>query len=350
MNEIFAYRFKNARKMKGYTLAHIAESIGVSKQMISKYEKGISLPDSPRLIELANLLGENIDYFFRPAVYKLENINFRKKSAFPQKKIDALKASILKQMENYLNIEDILNISYAFSNPLVNFKIGSFDNAEEAAEKIRTAWNLGADPIHNIISILEYNEIKVIEIDEPNQKLFDGVSAFIDKQYPVIAINKNFTIERKRFTLLHELAHLLFNINNEISDKEEHLCNRFAGAMLLPKNVVLNEIGNKCEKLSLNELANLQKRFGISVSAIVYRLADLDIISDYKKKQYYKERNKNPKLKEFCDEVRFKSNENSDRFHQLVYKALIQEIISISKASALLNMSIDEVQKELSVI
>lgn len=349
MNEIFAYRFKNARKMKGYTLANVAENIGVSKQMISKYEKGLSLPDSPKLIELANLFGENIDYFFRPATYKLEQIKFRKKSAYPQKKIDALKASILKQVENYLNIEDILNIQKEFVNPIENIKINSFNDAEQAAEALRKQWNLGTDPIHSIISLLEYNEIKVIEIEE-DEKLFDGFSALIDNKFQVIAINKNYTIERKRFTLLHELAHLLLNINNKLADKEERLCNRFAGAMLLPESVLIKEIGKKTEKLNLNALANIQKRFGISISAIVYRLADLNIISGYKKKQYYIERNKNIKLKEFCDEVRFFGSENSDRYTQLVYKALIQEIISISKASVLLDRSIKQVQNEISVI
>lgn len=349
MNEIFAYRFKNARKMKGYTLANVAENIGVSKQMISKYEKGLSLPDSPKLIELANLFGENIDYFFRPATYKLEQIKFRKKSAYPQKKIDALKASILKQVENYLNIEDILNIQKEFVNPIENIKINSFNDAEQAAEALRKQWNLGTDPIHSIISLLEYNEIKVIEIEE-DEKLFDGFSALIDNKFQVIAINKNYTIERKRFTLLHELAHLLLNINNKLADKEERLCNRFAGAMLLPESVLIKEIGKKTEKLNLNALANIQKRFGISISAIVYRLADLNIISGYKKKQYYIERNKNIKLKEFCDEVRFFGSENSDRYTQLVYKALIQEIISISKASVLLDRSIEQVQNEISVI
>lgn len=349
MNEIFAYRFKNARKMKGYTLANVAENIGVSKQMISKYEKGLSLPDSPKLIELANLFGENIDYFFRPATYKLEQIKFRKKSAYPQKKIDALKASILKQVENYLNIEDILNIQKEFVNPIENIKINSFNDAEQAAEALRKQWNLGTDPIHSIISLLEYNEIKVIEIEE-DEKLFDGFSALIDNKFQVIAINKNYTIERKRFTLLHELAHLLLNINNKLADKEERLCNRFAGAMLLPESVLIKEIGKKTEKLNLNALANIQKRFGISISAIVYRLADLNIISGYKKKQYYIERNKNIKLKEFCDEVRFFGCENSDRYTQLVYKALIQEIISISKASVLLDRSIEQVQNEISVI
>lgn len=350
MNEIFAYRFKNARKICGFTMPQLAEKLGVSKQMISKYEKGLSIPDSPNLIKLANILNEKIDYFFRPAIFQLENVNFRKKSNYSESKINSLKARILKQMENYLIVEDILAIPFDFKNPIQDFKINSIEEVEKAAELIRREWNLGNDSIHNIISLLENNEIKVIEIDEPNQKLFDGLSSFVENKYPLIVYNKNFSIERKRFTLLHELGHLLLNIESHLEPEIEKLCNRFAGAMLLPKEIIIKEIDTHRENLSINELKNFQKQFGISISAIVYRLADLDVISENKKLRYFKTRNKNQVFKQECDAVRFYGNENSERFVGLVYKALSQEIISISKAAVLLNKSIEEVDSELSYI
>jgi Zn-dependent peptidase ImmA (M78 family) len=59
--------------------------------------------------------------------------------------------------------------------------------------------------------MLEDNFIKVVEVDKPLD--FDGLSAFVDNKIPVIAVNKNFPIERKRFTLLHELGHLLLSFS-----------------------------------------------------------------------------------------------------------------------------------------
>ena len=68
MNEIFAYRLKNARIQQGFgSVESLAKELGVSKQMISKYEKGLSMPDGGKLIALANILGVKPDYFFMPA-------------------------------------------------------------------------------------------------------------------------------------------------------------------------------------------------------------------------------------------------------------------------------------------
>ena len=351
MNKIFAYRLKTARKMKGFSMQYLADMIGISKNMISKYENGKSIPDSPKLIALANILNVKPDYFFRPIDVSLETIKFRKKAKFSKNKVESIKAKIVDKMENYLAVENILNIKSGFSNPLAKFSINYINDAEDATQKLREKWQIGNDPIHNIISLLEVNEIKVVEIDEPDTKLFDGLSAFINDTFPVIVINSNFPIERKRFTLLHELGHLLLNFPADISKKEEErICDRFAGAMLLPKKIIFKEIGMMRERISINELMNFQKRFGISIPAQIYRLADLGVISEYKKKQFYISRNKSIDFKRMVDEPRFDGSEFSERFDRLVYKALSQEIITISKAAALLNTDISEINHKLAII
>ncbi len=350
MKEIFAYRLKNARLMNGFSLQDLAEKVGVSKPMIAKYEKAQSMPDSPHLILLAQMLGVKPDYFFQPASISLNHVNFRKKSKYSEKQIKSLKAKILSQMENYLGIEDVLAIQSEFTNPLKDYEISGGADIEITAVELRKIWNLGDDPIYNVITLLESNEIKVIEIDEPDQDLFDGVSALIDNKYPIIAINKNFPVERKRFTLLHELGHLVLNLTHFNEKEQENHCHRFAGAMLLPQNTIIKEIGNYRDHLSLNELFNFQKLYGISVSAIIYRLTDLDVISDAKKRRYFVDRNSIPGFKESVDRVRFSGDESSGRFISLVYRALSQEIITISKASSLLNNSIEEVRNNLAII
>ena len=281
MKDIFAYRLKNARLIRGITIKMLTKRLGVSKQMISKYESGKSVPDSPNLIALANILRVNVDYFFRPSTVSLNEINFRKKNKTSKKKIDSIKANIRNHIENYLTIEDILSINSEFINPLLEKQIASIKDTENAANHLRKIWNIGNAPIHNIILLLETKEIKVIEIDEQEEHSFDGFSSFVNRKYPAIVINKNYTVERKRFTLFHELGHLLLNIPSRFSKKEvEKICDRFAGAMLLPNDIFLKEIGSKRSKISLKELINFQKQFGISIPAIMYRLVALEIVSE----------------------------------------------------------------------
>lgn len=68
MNSLFSTRLKQARIMQGLSMDSLCEKANkaLSKQSISKYEAGKMMPDSKSLIILANALGVNIDYFFRP--------------------------------------------------------------------------------------------------------------------------------------------------------------------------------------------------------------------------------------------------------------------------------------------
>jgi len=342
MKEIVSLKIKQGRVLNAMSLQDLADLIGVSKQMISKYEKGESLPSSKILIQLAKSLKVKLDYFFLPSTVELGEINFRKKNSFSIKKINSLKEEIKIKLSNYLEIENILQINNSFENPLNRKKVFSLDDIESIVKELRDEWEIGLDPIHNIIQLLEDKEIKVVEINEPENK-FDGLASVINNKYPIIVINQNFNVERKRFTLLHELGHLLLTLPECEVKFEENICNRFASEFLFPKNMVIKEFGESRDAISLMELIEVQKKYGISIKAIMYRLKDVGILSESRLAEFYKKINFNSSLKREVDEERFKTPEVSHRYEQLVYRALSQELISSSKAASLLNMNINEV-------
>lgn len=340
MKDIISQRIKNARTLRGFSQQELADMIGVSKQMISKYEKGESIPTSSNLLKLGKSLKVKIDYFFKPSKIELGVLNFRKKSSFSNKKQESLKQLIKLNLENYIEIEDLLQIDYSFNNSIKNEKVNSVEDIERIVLSLRNEWQIGLDPIHNIIQLLEDNEIKVIELFDVEDN-FDGLATFVNDKFPVIVVNGNFSVERKRFTLLHELGHLLLNLPDCNLKDEENYCNKFASEFLFPENLVVKEFGVKRDLISLNELIEVQKKYGISIQAIVYRLVDANILTENKKTEFYKKINFNPSLKREVNLSRFQTPEQSNRFEQLVYRALSQEIISISKASSLLNKNIN---------
>lgn len=340
MKEIVSQKIKSARALKGFSQQELADLIGVSKQMISKYEKGESIPSSSNLLKLGKSLKVKIDYFFKPSKIELGVLNFRKKSSFSIKKQESLEQRIKLNLENYLEIEDLLQIDYSFSNTIGKEKIAKIEDIERVVLSLRAEWEIGLDPIHNIIQLLEDKEIKVVELFDVDDT-FDGVATFVNDKFPVIVVNGNFPVERKRFTLLHELGHLLLNLPDCNIKDEENYCNKFAAEFLFPKRLVIKEFGVKRDLISLNELIEVQKKYGISIQAIVHRLVDAGIFTDNRKIEFYKKINFNPSLKREVNMERFQTPEKSNRFEQLVYRALSQEIISISKASSLLNQNIN---------
>jgi Zn-dependent peptidase ImmA (M78 family)/DNA-binding XRE family transcriptional regulator len=350
MNAIFSIRLKQARIMRGLSMDSLCEKANniVSKQAISKYESGKMMPDSTTLIALSNALSVGIDYFFRPITVSIDNIEFRKKSKLSLRQIDSIKEIVKDKLERYFEIEAINNIASDCALSYDNVIIQDEKDVFPIVERIKQDWQLGEDGINNLIEILEENGIKVIEIDATNG--FDGLSGFVNGEKPVIVLNASFSSERKRFTALHELGHLMLKFDVAVPQKEiENLCNLFASEMLISKDIFIRKIGTNRSDISLSELSDIQEQFGISIDALMYKARVLNIITENRYVTYFRKKNANKDFKNVVEQSRAKA-EQSNRFTRLVYRALASEIISLSKASILLERPVDKVRNELILV
>lgn len=349
-NEIFALRLKNARIMKGYSMDELVSKMGnnVSKMAISKYENCQLAPNSTIIISLSKALQQPIDYFFRPFSVQIESIKFRKtRSRLPAKQEKAIKESVSDLIERYLNIEETCNASVNFSSPLVE-SIDSDSDIKKSALKIRKDWKLGTDGIVNVIDLLEEHGVKVMEIDAPSS--FDGLSSMVNDKYPVVILNKTFSSERKRFTALHELGHLVLRFSESILEKEEESsCNLFANEMLIPETVFKNLLGTKRHDISYQELKAIQIQFGISSDALMYKAKSCGIISEQRYRAFCIQKNKSSDFKQMIEKSYY-PNEESLRFPRLVYNALSNELITLSKAASLLRQPVEKVRGDLALV
>jgi Zn-dependent peptidase ImmA (M78 family)/transcriptional regulator with XRE-family HTH domain len=344
MKEIFSKRLKSARILACFSQDQLVGKMGniVSKNAISKYEKGEMMPDGSTLLALAKALNVKPDYFFRPFTVEIEKVEFRKKQKLAVKDVKAIKQTVTDVLERYLEIEQFLGIESAFINPVAGIKITSLSDIERIALKLRSAWNLGLNALPNIIDLLEDQEIKVIEVDAPDE--FDGFSGLADGRIPIIVINKNYNVERKRLTALHELGHLILALDLDITEKDkEKFCFQFAGAMLLPKTTLKSETGESRSRISVSELIAIKETYGISIQAIMARSKDLEIISEFQFVNFRKWISRN-RTEEGLGA--YKGNEEAFRFKQLIYRAAAEGIISLSKAANLSNQKLAEFRKE----
>lgn len=352
MKEQIGHRIRSARMLAGLSLRELSNALKgmVSHNAISKYEKGEVMPDSKVLIALAKVLGVQTDYFLRSQTVEISQIEFRKKSSLLQKKENSIKEVIKDNIERYIELEGFLNLKKQFNNPLKDLAINNANDVENAAEHLLDSWNLGINALPSVIEMLEDNDIRVVEI-EADEK-FDGLSGWANQVIPVIVINKNFTAERKRFTALHELGHLLLNINIQaFTHKEiEKLCNVFAGTMLLPKKTILKELGSERSLVSLNELIYIKETYGISIQAIMARAKYLEIISNDHYIRFRIWVNTNENNKKEIGYGTYKGVEQTSRFKQLLYRATAEEVISMSKAASLSNVKLAQFRDEFMAI
>jgi transcriptional regulator with XRE-family HTH domain len=237
------------------SLRALAEQTELSHATIDKFEREQLKPSSGQLIKLAKILGVRTEYFFRPQVLSVEGIEYRKKSTLPQKQLIKIEADIIDQAERWHEL-----LALHPQSPIKRFSLPSCvpeqinaEHIEALAVNVRHAWDLGLNCIPDLIDTLESQGIMVMSSAVEADNKFDGLAALVNN-IPVCVVGAAWTGDRQRFTLAHELGHLLFKNRVDASLDEEKLCNHFAGAFLLPKATLISHLGEKRHHLEVREL------------------------------------------------------------------------------------------------
>ena len=261
-------------------------------------------------------------------------------------------------MQKYLQLENLLELKSAeWSEPFSPLVVSCVTDAETLAEEVRKAWNLGQAPISNVTELLEEKGLKICIHDLPMK--VSGMTCLInrgssDEQLPVVVVNENFPLERRRMTLLHELGHRLIAPHSPLSHKEEEkLATRFGSALLMPAQHVYQEVGLRRHALGYCEIMELKKIYRVSAAAFVYRLKDLGIISESIMTYFFQStgstwRTNEPEpIEGLSKSGLVEKQELPKRFERLCYRALSEKLISEAKAAYFLNKSLGKIQVEL---
>ncbi|MGH9877764.1 MAG: ImmA/IrrE family metallo-endopeptidase [Nitrososphaerales archaeon] len=122
---------------------------------------------------------------------------------------------------------------------------------------------------------------------------------FRHRKRPVIGVNSLHHPNRQRFTIAHEIGHMLlhkgseiyvdkalFSVNlrddvsSEASNKDEIEANCFAAALLMPKQMLLSDLeGQEVDLENEDDLLGLARKYRVSLQAMTFRLANLGLIS-----------------------------------------------------------------------
>lgn len=336
-------RIKQARIAAGLSLRELSKRTDnyVTAQAISKYENNRSIPGTDVFSVLAKGLDVNVDYFFQPYTVnvQLSKPVYRKRPVMKMSTLNSIQDQVRDKLEKYIEVEELFpdNDLNKFTIPDIKIRtIKKTKDTETFAQHLRDKWNLGTDPIMSMTHVLENNGVKVVMV-ETNESI-DGLSCWANKHIPVIVVNKSFPTDRIRFSIAHELGHLLMNVKN--ANHMEKAANRFAGAFLVPDDVAKSELGDKRKRLQSRELVLIREKYGMSVQAWIHRARELAIISDrYAASLFRYLRKINLYDKEMGNPL---YPEIGRRFELLVYRAVEEKLISKNKGAELLNISLQE--------
>jgi Zn-dependent peptidase ImmA (M78 family) len=131
---------------------------------------------------------------------------------------------------------------------------------------------------------------------------FEGdVSGMLYREddHAIIGVNSRNAPTRQRFTIAHEIGHLILHRGQPVfvdrfvlvnwraggSGREEREANAFAAELLMPRTLIETEIDRALSRrgsITPNQLvAELSRRFQVSAEAMSYRLSNLGVLDPY---------------------------------------------------------------------
>lgn len=287
-------KLTEARESKGLSMADLARLIDITRQAISAFEKGTKQPSFETLSRIAKILEFPIHFFTNSK--DSSNIDgvvfFRSRSTTAKKErmIGKIKAkwvaSVLNELTQHADIPQA-NIPNLMSK---DFHQLCDEDIEEIASQTRRFFGLKDGPIKNLTTLLENNGIVMSHIHTTSK--VDAFSCFSENR-PIIVFDCKQSLARTRFSIAHELGHLVLHqsvTEDDISNKEmfnliEDQANYFASCFLLPANTFSQEFFS----VKLSALLALKERWKVSVAAIILRLSHLELISENQKLYLYKQ-------------------------------------------------------------
>lgn len=264
-------RLKEIRLLRGYTLEYVAKEVGVSKQVVSKYEAGKTIPATDTLGKILDLYGISPEYLTNqrnlPNDRSIVFYRARKRTALKTKEVAEV------YLKWFYEIIVVINGIYALKEcdlPQIPTQL----SISAKAELLRQVWNLGEEPINDIVSLLEEHGFNIITVDWDKEKI-DGFSQMIGSR-PVIMIDgKRGTKQRRQFSIAHELGHLILHREmKEMTDEMEDEADEFAGCFLMPERMIRRDMIRN----NADFFVELSKKWLVSPQALVERCWNLGLL------------------------------------------------------------------------
>jgi Zn-dependent peptidase ImmA (M78 family) len=142
----------------------------------------------------------------------------------------------------------------------------SYDNdAERIAAIVRGHWQVPAGPIPDLTALVEQAGIVVAHSDFGGSSI-SGVTFRVPGMPPLVVLNKAHPADRMRFTLGHEVGHIVMHRLPTPNMEEE--ADRFASCLLVPTDDVRPYLEGR--KVDLRLLAALKLEWRVSMASLVF--------------------------------------------------------------------------------
>ncbi|WP_020525146.1 helix-turn-helix domain-containing protein [Catelliglobosispora koreensis] len=274
-----------ARESRGLRQGELAEAMAerlgepVSQGYVSKAEAGRLPVTDDRLQAISNVLHYPAEMLCSEPDANSVGVGLmhhRKKASLGALTLRRIHAQVTFSRSH---VQNLLALVDDFHHEFDRYVLTDEDSPSEIAQRVRRDWGLGDKPVGNLVAAIEAAGGIVLERDFATREL-DAISQWPQDRVPMMLLNPDAPADRFRFSLAHELGHLLMHHEPGSTPLQERQADEFASALLMPASAIRHEL--RQGTVDLGRLAELKPVWGASMSALARRALDLRALSEWR--------------------------------------------------------------------
>jgi Zn-dependent peptidase ImmA (M78 family) len=273
-----------ARQLRGFQQGDAAARLGVSQAMLSRIENKLAGVGEDLIESAASVYNLPSSFFTQadPVLGAPVSVHpmWRKKSTVTAREMDQIVAEINVRLMNLRRLLEAVEVEATYNLP--RMPIEEFrGNVERIAGLVRAQWQLPSGPIANLTRAVEAAGV-VVAHSSLGGSAVDGVTFSAPGLPPLVVLNVDQPGDRMRFTLAHELGHLVMHHNQPTHDMEQQ-ANDFASFFLMPTQDIRPYFAQR--RIDLRLLAELKPVWRASMSSLLMRARSLNLLA-YNQERY----------------------------------------------------------------
>jgi Zn-dependent peptidase ImmA (M78 family)/transcriptional regulator with XRE-family HTH domain len=265
-----------ARQRLGFTQKAAAVRLGIPQPVLSRIENGVAIADSALLTKAAQAYQVPIEFFdiHDPVYGPPVSVHpmTRGKSDVTARELDLITAELnirLMHLARFLE-----GVNFNATSDIPSLDVEQYGSPEKIAATVRAHWGISNGPIKNFTQYLERAGV-VIGFSKFGGASVSGVTFKVVGRPPLILLNSTHPADRMRFTLAHELGHLV--MNRFPTDDMEDEANQFASAILMPASDMHQAFRGR--RITLELLAALKPEWKVAMQALLVRATSLNCVT-----------------------------------------------------------------------
>jgi Zn-dependent peptidase ImmA (M78 family)/transcriptional regulator with XRE-family HTH domain len=273
-----------ARDSRGETQTSVAAAIGVQQGFVSKVENGVHGLSAEQVDAVGHFLNYPPEFFYEsgPILQGKSGCMYHsKRKTVPAKIVNQIYGVMAARLINTRHLLHGLELvgqrSFHVMDP------DEYGSPEAVARALRTAWRMPDGPVRDLVTLIESAGGIVLMRSFGTQKFF-GMSQWTTVDQPLFFLNSDVPMDVLRWTIAHELGHLVMH-SMPTSEDLEVQADAFAGEFLAPRRLILPDLKN----LTFSRLPALKMHWRLSMKALIKRAETLGAIDRRSAVKLYKQ-------------------------------------------------------------